>query len=136
MPPLVRPGRSPMSFVHDVTPAVFPVMVRLTVRTFPWAPPAPVIANAPAPLAVPTPVAVCARVVVEISRVVHDAGDRAGHRDTGGQHQDRRANQHPWRLHDTLQSKSCPGLSGAAMMRESAAQRSAHRAPRHLEKLR
>jgi len=41
-----------MSFVHDIAPAVFAVVVRLGVRALPRAPAAAVVANAPTPLTI------------------------------------------------------------------------------------
>ena len=88
-----------MSFVHDVAPAVLAVVVRLGVRALPRAPTAPVVADAPTPLTVPAPDAVCGRVVVRISRVNYDARDRPRHRNAGGQQQRNNTDHRPSRLH-------------------------------------
>ena len=75
----------PVPFVLDITPAVLAVVVRLAVLTLPGAPAAPVIADPPAPLAVPAADAERLRVVVRISWVNHDAWDWSHHTDAARQ---------------------------------------------------
>ena len=67
-----------MPFVLDVSPAVLSVVFRLRVRTLPGATAATVVADAPAPFAVPAPDAVRGRVVVRLNRVNRDRYDAGG----------------------------------------------------------
>src|SRR5712691_11807107 len=101
---------SAVPFVPDVAPVIASVVISLDVPPLPGAPAAAVVADARAPLAVPTPDAVRGRVEVRIDRVDHDArdcnvdSDRPRHRDdgyAGGQQQRSSANHRPSRLHRT-----------------------------------
>ena len=71
---------SAVTFVHDVVPAIFSMVIHLGVRALPWSPAASMVANAPAPLAIPAPGAVRGRVVVGVRRVNHDARDGSRYR--------------------------------------------------------
>src|SRR5712692_603352 len=77
---------SPVPFVLDVSPAVLSVVVRLAVRALPRAAAATVVANVPAPFAVPASDAIRGRVVVRVGRIDHDR-DRPRRHDATGEKQ-------------------------------------------------